>query len=66
VDFAEPMTPSQPAAPSVPPDLAREGARRLRFVVWASLAANLFFLVMGLVAGFEQPSASRTIGPWHR
>ena len=37
---------SQPAAPTLPPDLAREGVKRLRLVGYVALASNLFFLAV--------------------
>ena len=42
---------SGPAAVTLPPDLAREGVRRLRVVTGVSLFAHLFFLVVSRIVG---------------
>ncbi|HZI67249.1 MAG TPA: hypothetical protein VFF17_11845, partial [Thermoanaerobaculia bacterium] len=42
---------SRPATPSLPPDLAREGVRRLRVVGGVSLVAHAFFLTVSRLVG---------------
>jgi serine/threonine-protein kinase len=52
----------RPAAATLPPDLAREGVRRLRFVGAAALGSNLFFMaVTRLVADPAIPPSAATI-----
>jgi eukaryotic-like serine/threonine-protein kinase len=60
--FGSGPTPSRPAAPTLPPDLAREGVRRLRWVAALTLGANLFFIAVGLVASADLPPMVRSIG----
>ena len=54
--------PSRSGAPALPPDLAREGVRRLRLVGIASLTSNLFFLaVQRIVADPTIPPSAHAI-----
>ena len=55
-------TPSRPAAPTLPPDVAREGVRRLRWVGTLTIGVNLFFIALGLLAAPELPANVRSIG----
>jgi serine/threonine-protein kinase len=57
------MGPSSPtAAPTLPPDLAREGVRRLRLVGVAAIASNLFFLAVDrLIADPTIPRSAHAI-----
>jgi serine/threonine-protein kinase len=57
-----PTTPSRPAAPTLPPDLAREGVRRLRWVGALTLGVNLFFIALGLLAAPDLPATARSVG----
>jgi serine/threonine-protein kinase len=53
---------SRPAAATLPPDLAREGVKRLRLVGVAALVSNLFFLVVErLVADPAIPRSAQAI-----
>src|SRR5688500_5661233 len=56
---------SRPAAPSLPPDLAREGVRRLRVVGGVSLVAHAFFLAVSRLVGdpaVPQSAANISLG----
>ncbi len=51
---AGPPTPSRPALATLPPDLAREGVRRLRIVAWASIGAYGFFILLRFFADVQR------------
>src|SRR4029453_3752493 len=56
-----PSTPSRPAAPTLPPDLLREGVRRLRWVGLLTFGINVFFLVLGQLAAPHLPEMVRPV-----
>jgi eukaryotic-like serine/threonine-protein kinase len=60
--FGGPATSPRPAAPTLPPDLAREGVRRLSWVAVLSMVANLFFIVVEFFASPDVPPTVRTVG----
>jgi len=49
-----PESPSRPSLATLPPDLAREGVRRLRIVAWAASGAYAFFILLGLFADVQR------------
>lgn len=57
-----PTTPSRPAAPTLPPDLVREGVRRLRWVGTLTIGVNLFFIAVGMLAAPDLPATVRSVG----
>ena len=60
--FGGPPTPSRPAAPTLPPDLLREGVRRLRWVGALTIGVNLFFIALGMLAALDIPAMVRSVG----
>jgi hypothetical protein len=60
--FAGPSTPSRPATATLPPDVAREGVRRLRWVAGLMFATTVFFFVVDQVAAPPGvPPSARTL-----
>jgi eukaryotic-like serine/threonine-protein kinase len=60
--FAGPSTPSRPATATLPPDVAREGVRRLRWVAGLMFATTVFFFVVDQVAAPpDVPPSARTL-----
>ena len=60
--FGGPTTPSRTAAPTLPPDLLREGVRRLRWVGVLTIGVNVFFIAVGLLAAPDLPAKIRSVG----
>ncbi|HMA17738.1 MAG TPA: serine/threonine-protein kinase [Thermoanaerobaculia bacterium] len=54
-------TPSRPALASLPPDLAREGVRRLRIVAWGLTGADAFFILLRFFADVQRGRPSSRV-----
>jgi len=62
VGAGSPTTTPRPPAPTLPPDLSREGVRRLRWVGILTIGVNLFFLAFGILAAPDIPPTFRSVG----